>query len=62
MTHLDVGFTHDTSVEVLEQYFNQWFPQAFELSDQLRALGLEESFGWTTHPWLIVRTLYPRPY
>ena len=49
MTHLDIGFTQDTSVEVLEQYFNQWFPQAFALADQLRALGGEESFGWTTH-------------
>ena len=29
MTHLDVGYTLDTSMDVLELYRSQWFPKAY---------------------------------
>ena len=54
-SHFDAGYTHDTSLEVLDQYFSSWFPKAFNVSRQLRARGGQEQFHWTTHPWLITQ-------
>ena len=62
MSHLDVGFTRDTSLEVLDEYFSTWFPLAFNVSAELRARGGEEQFGWTTHAWLVDRYLVSRNF
>jgi hypothetical protein len=52
MTHLDVGYTLDTSMDVIEQYRTQWFPKAFAT-----AAALPDTFKWTTHPWLLLEIL-----
>ena len=54
-SHFDAGFTKDTSMEVLDQYYSLWFPKAYEVAATLKAKGGEESFHWTTHPWLITQ-------
>eukprot|EP00048_Salpingoeca_helianthica_P000142 m.39581 g.39581 ORF g.39581 m.39581 type:complete len:846 (-) comp10164_c0_seq1:126-2663(-) len=53
MTHLDVGYTLDTSMEVLELYRSQWFPKAYAT-----AAALPTKFRWTTHPWLVAELLH----
>ena len=52
MTHLDVGYTLDTSMAVLEQYRSQWFPKAYATAE-----ALPGRFRWTTHPWLMLEIL-----
>ena len=54
-SHFDAGFTKDTSLEVLDQYYSLWFPKAYAVAAALKAKGGEESFHWTTHPWLITQ-------
>jgi hypothetical protein len=53
MTHLDVGYTQETSMDVLEQYRSQWFPKAYTTIAELPA----NTFRWTSHPWLILELL-----
>jgi hypothetical protein len=52
MTHLDLGFT-DTTRNVCDQYFNSFFPKAFETSAELRRRGGAARFRYTQFPWLI---------
>ena len=54
-SHFDAGFTKDTSMEVLEQYYSTWFPKAISVHAALKSRGGEEQFHWTTHPWLITQ-------
>ena len=42
-------------MEVLDQYYSSWFPKAYAVAAALKAKGGEESFHWTTHPWLITQ-------
>lgn len=51
-THLDVGFT-DLSGRVVEQYNNNYIPQAIRVAKELAARGCREGFVWTTGSWLI---------
>ena len=57
MSHFDAGYTHDTSLEVLNEYYEKWFPAVYATAAALRARGGEERFAWTTHPWLITQML-----
>lgn len=38
---------------VLNQYFNVYFPRAIKVSEDLRDQGYVENFIYTTHPWLV---------
>eukprot|EP01047_Picozoa_sp_COSAG01_P013247 COSAG01_NODE_616_length_14815_cov_8.518076_18_plen_305_part_00 len=42
---------------MIQQYFDEWFPAAYDTARQLRARGGPEQFHWTTHPWLITQLL-----
>ncbi len=53
-SHLDVGFT-DLSSNVVDQYMEQYIPQALRLIDSLEDSDL--TFIWTTGSWLIDRFL-----
>lgn len=55
MTHLDVGYTLPSSLEVMNEYFTQWFPKAYETAANLTKRGGKETFVWTTHPWLVAQ-------
>lgn len=44
-----VGFINN----VLNTYFQLYFPRAVQLSQQLRHDQYEETFIYTTHPWLV---------
>eukprot|EP00039_Didymoeca_costata_P013657 m.211396 g.211396 ORF g.211396 m.211396 type:complete len:926 (+) comp15837_c0_seq6:99-2876(+) len=57
MTHLDLGFT-GTTRNVVDKYFDIFFPQAFETAQDLRkaCVGnatLCPAYKWTQFPWLI---------
>ena len=52
MTHLDLGFT-DTTRNVCDDYFDNFFPKAFQTAEELRKRGGVEKFRWTEFPWLI---------
>jgi len=54
-THLDLGFTGLAS-EVVDRYFNDFFPQAIAVAAELRAAG-PERLVWTTGSWLVWRAL-----
>lgn len=53
--HLDVGFT-DTQAGVVRKYFEQYFPQAIQLTEDLRNRG-SDRYIWTTGSWLIYQYL-----
>jgi hypothetical protein len=55
-THLDIGFT-DYAKRVVDQYFNQYIPQALKLADELRKNGSAHRFIWTTGSWIIYEYL-----
>jgi hypothetical protein len=55
-THLDVGFT-DYARSVVNNYFEQYIPQAVRLARNLRESGGTERFVWTTGSWLIYEYL-----
>ena len=38
---------------VLNTYLNTYIPRALLVNDQLVRGGYEETFIWTTHPWII---------
>jgi hypothetical protein len=54
-THLDLGFT-DLAAEVQRKYFEEYFPAAMQLAEELRTLG-RERFIWTTGSWLVYEYL-----
>ena len=53
--HLDVGFTN-TQAGVVSRYFEQYFPQAIQLAEDLRNRG-GDRYIWTTGSWLIYQYL-----
>jgi hypothetical protein len=55
-THLDLGFT-DLAHCVVEQYFEQFIPQALQLARSLRERVGADRFVWTTGAWLIYEYL-----
>ena len=50
--HLDVGFA-DTAANIVNEYFDRYFPEAIEFANILRKLGVEERLVFTTHPYLV---------
>ncbi|XP_046551245.1 uncharacterized protein LOC124260970 isoform X2 [Haliotis rubra] len=58
MNHLDVGYNGISPTvgfinNVLNTYFQLYFPREVQLAQQLRHEGYEETFIYTTHPWLV---------
>ncbi|KAL5021154.1 hypothetical protein ScPMuIL_000309 [Solemya velum] len=58
MNHLDVGYSElgkDLGFInfILNKYFTEYFPRAIQISRQLALLKYEETFIYTTHPWLV---------
>ena len=65
MNHLDVGYNTNHYypgmkllipgyiVNVLNWYFQVYFPRAARLADELRDIRANETFIYTTHPWLV---------
>ena len=58
MNHLDVGFGEQNGTQpgyisnVLNEYFEVYFPRAVRVAQQLRARGGPERLVYTTHGWL----------
>ena len=50
--HLDVGFA-DTAQNIVNEYFDKYFPNAVNTAKELRNLGVEERLVFTTHPYLV---------
>lgn len=50
--HLDVGFAN-TAQNIVNEYFDKYFPDAIKIANDLRALGGEERLVFTTHPYLV---------
>ena len=55
MCHLDVGFT-DTQAGVMNEYFDQYFPEAIHLAATMRQSG-GDRYIWTTGSWLLYEYL-----
>ena len=51
-THLDVGYT-DFSENVIRRYNEEYIPRAIRVGRQLKAMGVQEGFVWSTGSWLI---------
>jgi hypothetical protein len=55
--HLDVGYNGIPTTgfinNILNIYFHQYFPRAAILAEQIRQITPEDSFVYTTHPWLL---------
>lgn len=45
----EIGFIHN----ILNRYFNLYFPRAIDLAQQMRQRNGTEKFIYTTHPWLV---------
>ena len=50
--HLDVGFA-DTSANIVNRYFDHFFPLAIEVAQQLQEEGGQEQLVFTTHTFLV---------
>jgi len=48
----DVGYANYT-VNVINEYFTEYFPRAVAIANGLRTGGYVETFIYTTHPWLV---------
>jgi hypothetical protein len=55
MCHLDIGFT-DTQTNVMETYFQKFYPQAIDISAHQRDTG-GNRYIWTTAAWLLYEYL-----
>lgn len=55
--HLDVGYNGIPMTgfinNILNIYFHQYFPRAAMLAQQISRISPEDSFVYTTHPWLL---------
>ena len=53
----DVGYSLNNDpgylIDVLNTYFNVYFPRAAEIASQLKNLAYVERLVYTTHPWLL---------
>ncbi len=47
---------------VLNRYFDIYFPRAVALAEAMRSMGLDERFIYTTHPFLLHLYLDCRPF
>ncbi len=54
--HLDIGFT-DTERNVLLLYFDDYFPHAMSLAEDLRRERGEERYVWTIAAWMLYEYL-----
>ena len=50
--HLDLGFA-DTLVNIVNRYFDEFFPQAIQLGQELLHMDREEKLVFTTHSYLV---------
>ena len=50
--HLDVGFAN-TAANIVNEYFDKYFPEAVQIAQELRQRGGEERLVFTTHPYLV---------
>jgi hypothetical protein len=57
MNHLDVGFNGQDKIgftyNVVNLYFDKYFPLAVKVSEDIRKLPGNERFVYTTHSWLV---------
>jgi hypothetical protein len=53
--HFDAGFI-DTQAHVVQRYFNEYFPHAIQIAEQMRQTG-EPAYVWTTGSWLLYEYL-----
>lgn len=57
MNHLDVGYNGIPKtgfiVNVLNTYFQEYFPRAIQLAAEMEKLDPGSGFIYTTHPWLL---------
>lgn len=59
MNHLDVGYDGLLPEQIgfinniLNKYFNVYFPRAIQVATELLGLGYYEKLIYTTHPWLV---------
>ena len=53
--HLDVGFI-DTQANIIQRYFEQFFPKAIEIAAAMRREG-NDRYIWTTGSWLVYQYL-----
>jgi hypothetical protein len=55
--HLDVGYNGIPATgfinNILNIYFHQYFPRAAILAEQIRRISSDDTFVYTTHPWLL---------
>lgn len=52
MNHLDVGYAQ-LAVDIINEYFTVYFPRAIRLAEEFNYYRNDESFIYTTQPWLI---------
>ena len=50
--HLDVGYTAD-AVDVINTYFDSFFPRAIQVGKELRDSGGKERLAWMTQTYLV---------
>ena len=50
--HLDVGFAN-TAVNIVNEYFDTYFPAAVNFSETLRDIKYPDSYTWMTHSYLL---------
>ena len=53
--HLDVGFA-DSAANIVNRYFDFFFPEAILIANTLREYGGEERLVFTTHSYLVSRS------
>src|SRR4051812_14424267 len=53
--HFDAGFV-DTQAAIVRRYFDEFFPKAIKMSEDLRRAGAER-YVWTTGSWLLYEYL-----
>jgi len=53
--HFDAGFVN-TQAAVVSRYFNEYFPQAIRVADQMRQADTQR-YVWTTGSWLLYEYL-----
>eukprot|EP01028_Stygiella_incarcerata_P006800 TRINITY_DN276_c0_g2_i6.p2 TRINITY_DN276_c0_g2~~TRINITY_DN276_c0_g2_i6.p2 ORF type:complete len:816 (+),score=194.97 TRINITY_DN276_c0_g2_i6:533-2980(+) len=65
MNHLDVGFNGKDKIgftyNVVNLYFDKYFPLAVKVSEDIRKLPGNERFVYTTHSWLVSLYLHCPP-
>ncbi|XP_011409863.1 PREDICTED: uncharacterized protein LOC105316568 [Amphimedon queenslandica] len=52
MNHLDVGYAGFAAV-IINKYFQSYFPRAIRLAEEMELYRPDESFIYTTQPWLV---------